>query len=204
MEKKAYFVWAHPKQDSLTAQIVESMKKHAKEKGFTISELDLYRSDFDPSLKEVDLPFWKDGNDYINGNEQNFSQEVYDMFNELKGVDTVFVVFPIWWNSFPALLKGYIDRVWNFGLAYGYGNKLPVNRIRWIALGGGTESLYKQYELDKYIRHFMDTGLAIYCGIEDSSVEILYNTIGFEEEGKGADHYEKLFKQANAVIDNLN
>lgn len=196
MEKKAYFIWAHPKKDSLTAQIVESMKKHSMEKGFEVTELDLYRSGFDPALQEADLPDW-------NSKTPQFSQEVMDLFNALKGVDTTFVVFPIWWNSFPAMLKGYIDRVWNYGLAYGYGNKLPVNRIRWVALGGGTESLYKEYGYDANIKNFAVTGIASYCGVTDSKIEILYNTIGFEEAGISEGHYEKLFKQANSVIDNL-
>lgn len=44
MEKNVYFVWAHPKKDSLTAQVVDSMKKHSVKKGLQIKELDLYRS----------------------------------------------------------------------------------------------------------------------------------------------------------------
>ena len=35
---------------------------------------------------------------------------------------------PVWWFSVPAILKGYIDRVWNFGIAYGGGLLEQIGR----------------------------------------------------------------------------
>ncbi|MGT9364251.1 NAD(P)H-dependent oxidoreductase, partial [Escherichia coli] len=35
-----------------------------------------------------------------------------ELYSELLEHDTLVVVFPLWWYSFPAMLKGYIDRVW--------------------------------------------------------------------------------------------
>ncbi|ASW73248.2 hypothetical protein IQ37_09210 [Chryseobacterium piperi] len=196
MNKKMYLVWAHPKKDSLTAQIVDSIKKHSIEKGFEVTELDLYRSGFNPVLQANETPDWSN-------ETQNFSQEIYDLFNELKGNDTLILVSPIWWFSFPAILKGYIDRIWNYGLAYGDGVKLPVNNVRWIALAGGAEKVYIKKGNDVYVKHYFNNGISSFCGIEDSEVEILYNTIGFDEEIESDEHYKKLFKQANSVIDNL-
>jgi len=126
--KKVHFIWAHPRTDSLTAHVVETMKAHALSKDLAVTELDLYRSNFNPLMQEADEPKWD--------NTYNYTDEVLTLFNTLKDVDTLFVVFPIWWYSFPAILKGYIDRVWTNGLAYGKGNKLPVNRIRWVGLAG--------------------------------------------------------------------
>lgn len=34
--------------------------------------------------------------------------------------DAVILLFPLWWYSMPAIMKGWVDRVWAFGLAYGY------------------------------------------------------------------------------------
>ena len=37
------------------------------------------------------------------------------------------------------MLKGYLDRVWNYGLGYGPGGKLGGKKIRWVALVGGSQ-----------------------------------------------------------------
>lgn len=52
------------------------------------------------------------------------------------------------------MLKGYIDRVWNNGLAYGDGHKLPFNKVRWVALVGGDKESFVQMGWEKYKRLF--------------------------------------------------
>ena len=39
---------------------------------------------------------------------------------KLRQADAIVFQFPIWWFSFPAILKGWVDRVFAYGLAYGY------------------------------------------------------------------------------------
>lgn len=192
--KNAYFIWAHPRLDSLTAQIVDSMKKRSVEKGFSIKELDLYRSGFNPILSKEDEPQWAN-------KEIDYPQDVIDNFNSLKDTDTVFIVFPIWWSSFPAILKGYIDRVWNYGLAYGRGNRLPVNKIRYIALVGGAKEPFEKREDDKYLKN-LTANIASYCGVTDAEIEFLYNTIGMEAD-QAEDYISTLFDQANLVVDRI-
>ncbi|PXY95555.1 hypothetical protein DKK76_04890 [Frischella perrara] len=43
------------------------------------------------------------------------------------------------------MLKGYFERVWNYGLAYGQGSRLKEKRIRFFALIGGTESDFVEH-----------------------------------------------------------
>jgi len=193
--KKVHFIWAHPRTDSLTAQVVNSMKNHAEKNGLMVSELDLYRSNFNPTLYEIDEPRWNDPN-------YQYSEEVKDLFENLKGNDTLFIVFPVWWYSFPAILKGYIDRVWNYGLAYGNGNKLPVDKIRWIALTGDVQESFERRGNDKHIKHLVIDSLSSYCGVKNAEVKFLYDTIGFEGQ-RGQDHFDDLLKQANEVVEEI-
>ena len=39
---------------------------------------------------------------------------------KIQEADAVILLFPLWWYAMPAIMKGWIDRVWAFGLAYGY------------------------------------------------------------------------------------
>lgn len=193
--KNVYFVWAHPRKHSLTGQIVESMKAYSLQKGLHVTELDLYRAGFNPVLQEIDEPVW-------DSNTPAYSQEVNDLFAELSTMDVVFFVFPVWWYSVPAMMKGYIERVWNLGLAYGNGNKLPVKKIRWIALTGERETSFAKRDNDKYMRHYTVNSISSYCGVKDANIEFLYDTIGYEGT-QDQTHYDNLFKQANAVVDEV-
>ena len=129
MKQHVYIVWSHPRRNSLTAQMVHSLRQRAEARGAHVTELDLYRSDFDPVLRVEDEPEWDNP-------DKRYSPEVHRLFAELDNQDIIFFVFPVWWYSFPAMLKGYLERVWNYGLAYGEQNRLTAKRCagwRWRA-----------------------------------------------------------------------
>lgn len=123
--EKMYIVWAHPRADSLTAHIVEAMQSQAARHAIDVTTLDLYRRGFNPVLDVEDEPDWENPN-------KQYSPDVHQLYSELEGHDTLVVVFPLWWYSYPAMIKGYMDRVWNHGLAYG-GKGFPAKKN---SLGG--------------------------------------------------------------------
>jgi NAD(P)H dehydrogenase (quinone) len=61
------------------------------------------------------------------------------------------MVFPVYWWSMPALLKGWIDRVWNNGWAYG-ARKFPQQRAWMIGIAGAVESGYTKRGYDTAMR----------------------------------------------------
>ena len=136
--ERIYLVWAHPRHDSLTAHIADAIHQRAMERKIQVTELDLYRRNFNPVMTSEDEPDWKNM-------DKRYSPEVHQLYSELLEHDTLVVVFPLWWYSFPAMLKGYIDRVWNNGL----GNVekielLPYHELgkhKWVAMG-------EEYKLD--------------------------------------------------------
>ncbi|MGQ7186666.1 NAD(P)H oxidoreductase, partial [Escherichia sp. HC-CC] len=121
----------------MTAHIADAIHQRAMERKIQVTELDLYRRNFNPVMTSEDEPDWKNM-------DKRYSPEVHQLYSELLEHDTLVVVFPLWWYSFPAMLKGYIDRVWNNGLAYGDGHKLPFNKVRWVALVGGDKESFVQ------------------------------------------------------------
>lgn len=190
-----YIVWAHPRADSLTAQMVQEIQKQATHHGINVSVLDLYRSGFNPLLGVEDEPDWSNP-------DKRYPAEVHRLFGELKGKDTIMIVFPLWWYSFPAMIKGYLERVWNFGLAYG-GQEFPAKRVCWLALVGGSEARFEKYGWKKNMTEYLQ-GAGSYLGIEESHVDFLFNTIGVEEDITDREsHYQGLFKQAREKVDAL-
>lgn len=189
--KQVQLIWAHPRTDSLTAKVAQAIAEELSLRGWGVNELDLYRSGFDPVLQSVDEPDWTNPN-------KTYSTEVMELSAELASADAAFIVFPIWWYSTPAILKGYIDRVWNHGIFYGSGRKLPFDSLRWIALAGEPEASLAKRGLDKSMSHLLNVGIAGFCGARDSQVHILYDTLG-EEAKDLTTHHMELILQARST-----
>ena len=123
---KLLVVVAHPRKDSLTWEIVTRFIEGLTETGHVYEIVDLYTEKFNPVLYPQDEPDW-DNPDKV------YSKEVLYEMERIQSSDGMVFIFPVWWYSVPAIMKGYIDRVWNHGFAYG-SQKLPIQKIRWIAL----------------------------------------------------------------------
>ncbi|MEO3989235.1 NAD(P)H oxidoreductase [Pseudocitrobacter cyperus] len=194
--KNIYLIWAHPRRDSLTAQVVKEIQQQAEDQQITVDTLDLYRMDFDPVLRMQDEPDWANPH-------KTYAPEVHKLFAQMQGHDTAVIVFPVWWYSFPAILKGYIDRVWNNGLVYGEGGALPFKKIRWVALVGGAEDKFELYGWRKNMSDYL-INVAGYLGVTDVDVTYLYNTIGVEEDiDNREEHYQALFTQSREMVKTL-
>lgn len=187
-----YLIWAHPRADSLTANVVEEIQGEAARQSIEVTTLDLYRRKFNPVLGTEDEPDWSNP-------QKAYSAEVHQLFGEMEGHDTAVIVFPVWWYSFPAMLKGYLDRVWNYGLAYGEGNKMPFSKVRWVALVGGAEDKFEHFGWQKNMTDYLTKSMS-YLGVEDTQITFLYNTIGVEEQAGGHDHYDGLFTQVRDMV----
>ncbi|WP_369688995.1 NAD(P)H-dependent oxidoreductase [Streptomyces sp. Wb2n-11] len=113
----------------------------------------------------------------------------------VEAADTVVVVFPLWWFGLPAVLKGWIDRVWNHGFAYGR----PVPRLRgkrmlWLALAAYEEEAFTEAGWDELVGRQLRVGISEYCGIEDAEVHFVYDSLK-----AGAD----ALKEADVALDAL-
>lgn len=176
-------VVSHSRKNSLTFQVTDRFVQGLTEAGHTAEILDLHAIGFDPLLLEGDEPS-------LTQEVQEFSPEIETEMARLKKHDAVAFVFPLWWWHLPAMLKGYIDRVFNNGFAYG-ANKLHHQQILWIALSGVTEQQMQKRNYDESIQNLLNIGIADYCGVSRSRVEFLYETLGSEPE-----HYDQLFNYA--------
>lgn len=164
-------IWAHPRRDSLTATIAQQLIDQLAELGAHVDELDLYRSGFDSVLHAPDEPDWENPEKY-------YSNEVREHAARTMAATAVVFVFPVWWYSLPALLKGYIDRVWNYGLFYGGEHDQGIAAVRWVGLAGHSREKFQKRGYDRMMAHHLNIGIAEYCGVHDSRLELLYNTLG--------------------------
>ena len=164
---KILVVLCHPRQDSLTAKTASAFCEGALESGHEVDLLDLYQENFDPVLRVKDEP--------NNGSLENYSLEVQSEFNRLNGNEAIVMVFPLWWWSMPAMLKGWIDRVWNYGLMYGSA-KHNINKGLMIILAGASEKEIQKRHYDDAINTNLNIGILDYCGVNESEIMLLNGT----------------------------
>jgi putative NADPH-quinone reductase len=110
-------VSAHPLKDSLCAHLTEQIKDALASRNASVVHRDLYEQQFDPRLlPEERASFYK-----------NFDQSrLIEEITELQAADILVLAFPTWWFGFPAILKGWFDRVWAPGVAFEHAEDLSA------------------------------------------------------------------------------
>jgi NAD(P)H dehydrogenase (quinone) len=111
---KIYLLLGHPDKKSLNGQIAEAYYKAAIEKGHEVRFQQLGEMTFEPIL-------WK-GYKAI----QELEPDLKQAQQNITWCDKWVIVFPMWWGSVPALLKGFIDRTLHPGFAFKYHDHGPL------------------------------------------------------------------------------
>ncbi|WP_059005608.1 NAD(P)H oxidoreductase [Streptomyces specialis] len=190
--RTALLVVAHPRSRSLTARVAARARERLEGAGFAVDLLDLHAEGFDPRMTVADEPDWGD-------RDKTYSAGTETHMRRLAAADTIVVVFPVWWFGLPAILKGWIDRVWNHGFAYGGGrSRLRGKRLLWLGLAGYSEERFTAGGWDTLLTRQLTQGIAGFCGIEDVTVRLLYGTV--PEGTAGDDHVKAVLTAADAAL----
>lgn len=165
---RVLLVLCHPRQQSLTSAVAQAFCTGAREQGHEIEWADLYREGFDPVLRESDEP----DRSFVG---KRYSDSVQSEMARVDRNEAVVMVFPVWWWSVPAMLKGWIDRVWNRDWAYG-ARSLPHRHGLMIGVASSSEASFAKRRYIEAMRIQLETGTMAYCGIENSRLELLYES----------------------------
>lgn len=103
-------VKAHPLSESLCSTMTRRVVDALKAGGHEVVVEDLYAERFDAALTTAERASYYDG-PYSKG-------AVAGQVERLLSAQALVLVFPTWWFGFPAILKGWFDRVWGPGIAY--------------------------------------------------------------------------------------
>lgn len=170
---KVLTIFDHPRRDSFAGAVLDRFVAGLTAAGHQAEIADLRAEGFDPRLPVADEPDWDDSN-------KIYSAEVLREQQRIARNDALAFIFPVWWWSFPATTKGWIDRVWNNGWAYG-DRKLPHKKAVLIGTASGDEAGYLKRGYDSAMRTQLLTGTMHYCGIEDAKLHLLYDMMASAE-----------------------
>ena len=103
-------VVAHPVENSFTMALARAYGAELTALGHSVKTRDLYRMGFNPVLAAHELaPLSAD---------RPPNPDVAAVQDDIRATDALTVIYPLWWLSMPAIMKGYIDRVFARGFAY--------------------------------------------------------------------------------------
>ena len=121
-------VYAHPEPKSFNGAMKDLAVETLTKAGHEVVVSDLYAQNFDPVAGPHDVTE-RLNSDYFNlaleqGNAADndlFPPDIQAEIDKVRAADFLLVQFPMWWTSVPAILKGWIDRVLAYKVAYGLG-----------------------------------------------------------------------------------
>ena len=136
---KVLIVYAHPNPKSFNHAILEEFTRGLNDGGHTYEVADLYAVDFDPRVKLEELAQFSGGQ--VANDALNHQQKV-------ASADALAFIHPMWGWSIPAILKGWLERVFSYGFAYTTSEKgmeglLKHNKALVLSTTGGPEDYYK-------------------------------------------------------------
>ncbi|WP_063198248.1 NAD(P)H-dependent oxidoreductase, partial [Serratia plymuthica] len=121
-------VYAHPEPQSLNGSLRDFSIKRLEDAGHTVQVSDLYAMQWKAVLDADDSTATQTGErfDPVRDSLRAFADGLQSKDIELEQqkllwADAVILQFPLWWFSMPAILKGWVERVYAYGFAYGVG-----------------------------------------------------------------------------------
>ncbi len=157
----ALVVVAHPDPESLTHHAATLVCAALRDSGVPTEVADLWDEGFDPRFTPADRRRYVD--------DGPLPADVRAEHDRLDGVDDLVLVFPVYWWSMPALLKGWIDRVFVRGWAFDdraspFRQMLGHLTVHIVMLAGDDADGFHRRGYDTAMATQIETGVLGYCG----------------------------------------
>jgi len=118
IRRKILIINGHPDKESFSFGLANAYKKGAAISGAEIKEINICNLNFDPDLK------------FGYRKRTELEPDLIEAQEKIKWADHLVWIYPVWWGSLPAILKGFIDRVFLPGFAF----KKKENSLWWDKL----------------------------------------------------------------------
>lgn len=130
---RVLILFAHPCPESFNAAVHEVVVQTLIKSGWEVDDCDLYKEGFQPVLTEIERRGYHE--------EPKNIEPVRPYVERVKAADAIVMVFPVWNFGYPAILKGFLDRVFLPGISF----RLRDGKVR-----PGLTNIKKLYALTTY------------------------------------------------------
>lgn len=207
------YIFAHPEPRSFNSAMKEMAIGSLKEKGNEVRLSDLYNMNFKPVMDQSDFVQRKDPDTFnpfleqiTSSEEGTFSDDITTEMEKVKWSDILIFQFPIYFTAMPAIMKGWIDRIFAAGFAFSpikdrvYENGLLKGKKAMMVISTGADEEWYSHggrhgdinELLRYISH---------CTFEYVGMQVLDTHLTF---GAGKMSPERVKKELERYQKRLN
>ncbi|GAA4886824.1 NAD(P)H-dependent oxidoreductase [Flaviramulus aquimarinus] len=128
---KIQIVYCHPSQKSYTHEILEQLKSSLIKENLKFEVSDLYMMNFQTDMSKEEYDREGFVNSYL-----PIPNDEKEEHRKIEQSDCLIFVYPVWWSDCPAKLKGWFDRVYSVGYAYGYDeSRTNIQKMKTILYG---------------------------------------------------------------------
>jgi len=140
---RVFIVYCHPSEDSFTREIRDSFIAGLESAGHSYTLSDLYAMNFSSDMSEQE--YLREAN---YRREMPVPEDVRAEQEKINASDAIAFIYPVFWTEAPSKLKGWFDRVWTFGFAYGDNRSMKLLEKGIVLCSAGNS-----------LEHFKNTGL---------------------------------------------
>ena len=199
-------VFAHPEPRSLNGALRDVAINELKAQGHEVRISDLYADGWKSEVDRADFPSMAPDGRFIPVAESKEAFDADALTDDVKAeienllwADTLILQFPLWWFTMPAILKGWVDRVFAYGFAYGVGEHsdqrwgdrygegtLAGKRAMLIVTAGGWEEHYAPRGVNGSIDDLLfpiNHGILYYPGYDVLPPFVVYKVDRLDEAG---------------------
>jgi NAD(P)H dehydrogenase (quinone) len=165
---KILVVYTHPVENSFNRALLNATIEGLQSAGHEIRVADLYAEKFQPAMIAADFAQFEG---------RSMPDEILFEQSRVEWSDAMIFIFPLWWWSMPAMLKGWIDRVVSYGWAwvdppYPESGPLRQRKILVMLTAGASHAQLEKHKYDEALDTQLNIGTWNYCGIRDVTIRI--------------------------------
>jgi len=190
---KVVIIYSHPNEKSFNHAILEQVKQGLGDSKHTVEVIDLYADNFNPVLVYNDM---RKRSELMNDVETGHYRELVDQ------ADHIIFIYPIWWYGMPAMMKGFIDRVFVSGFAYtSVGNArkgLLGNKSAWVIYTIDSPTWFVKLFRKNIEWRTMKDAILNFCGIRKVEKTML-SSVKNSNLNKRQKWLERIYRKASNI-----
>lgn len=217
--KKFLIVYAHPEPKSFCGSLKNITINNLKKQNQEVLITDLYSQNFNPVISQKDFTQLKNKeyfqymNEQINSYNNNFeyySPQIKEELEKIKWADNFIFIFPLWWGSYPAILKGWFDKCLVYGHSWteknSFSNGLLKGKTAWsVVTCEDTEENYspngkQKIHVEDMLHHFNRASMS-FVGAKVYKTHVFYKISSktYEERQRELVNYENLINNYESM-----
>lgn len=199
-------VFAHPEPRSLNGTLRDVAIQELESQGHAVQVSDLYADGWKSEIDRADFPTLAPDERLVPSAASGEAFAANALTDDVKAeqekllwADVLILQFPLWWFTMPAILKGWVDRVYAYGFGYGVGEHsdkrwgdrygegvLAGKRAMLLVTTGGWEEHYSARGINGPIDDLLfpiNHGILYYPGYDVLPPFVVYQVHRLDETG---------------------